>query len=137
MLATPFHDSIARDRQRALRAAGAQRSARPRQPARRHAVEPVSIRWAGPADIPALDALARLDSSRVPEAPVLVAERGERIVAALPLASGARAIADPFERTAELVDLLELRAAQLLRPDRPARRGRGRAEHGLLARRAV
>jgi hypothetical protein len=43
---------------------------------------------------------------------MLVAERDGVLVAALPL-SGGRAIADPFELTAGVVGLLELRRAQL------------------------
>jgi hypothetical protein len=59
----------------------------------------------------------------------------ERMLAALPLGSG-RPIADPFEPTAELVALLELRRSQIDRADShtPARRGlrallRGRPSH--------
>ena len=41
-----------------------------------------------------------------------MAEVDGRVLAALPLRDG-RALADPFRRTADLVALLELRAAQL------------------------
>jgi hypothetical protein len=53
-----------------------------------------------------------------------VAEIDERMVAALPLRGG-RAIADPFHRTAALVQMLELRAGQLREAQgrsQPARR---------------
>jgi hypothetical protein len=81
-------------------------------PAQRPAfADPVSIREATLADGRAIDALAALDSSRRPAGRMLVAEVDGDIVAALPL-DGGHAIADPFRHTAELVALLELRAAQ-------------------------
>jgi hypothetical protein len=52
------------------------------------------------------------------------------MLAALPLGSG-RVIADPFEPTAEVVALLELRAAQL-RDDEPESRGWGERIRSLL-----
>src|SRR3954469_21347390 len=84
----------------------------------------VTIRWAGPADAAALSELAALDSRPLPDVPILLAERDGTLVAALPLGIGAPALADPFERTGELVTLLELRAAQLARAERPLRRVR-------------
>ena len=60
----------------------------------------------------ALARLAALDSASPPTGPALIAEADSRMLAALPLGSG-RAIADPFEPTAELVGLLELRRAQM------------------------
>ncbi len=82
--------------------------------------ETVTIRMAGPADGPALNRLAQLDS-RSPRKPVpmLVAEVGGELRAALPLDAGP-AIADPFHRTAELVAILAERARQLA-PPRPRR----------------
>jgi hypothetical protein len=74
----------------------------------------VIVRHAHPNDATALGRLASLDSGRAPEGAALVAESDARILAALPLGSG-RAIADPFEPTAELVALLELRRDQLRR----------------------
>ena len=68
----------------------------------------------------ALEALARLDSSRCPRGRMLVAAVAGEPRAAVPL-DGGPAIADPFQRTAELVSLLELRATQL---NQPACRGR-------------
>jgi len=72
----------------------------------------LTVRLAEPADETVLRRLAALDSSRLPAGPLLVGEMGGGIQAAVPL-SGGRAIANPFVRTAELVNLLELRAQQL------------------------
>ena len=72
----------------------------------------VNVRRSASGDRPALARLAALDSARPPTGPALIAETDARILAALPLGSG-RPIADPFEPTAELVALLELRRAQI------------------------
>ena len=75
--------------------------------------EPLTIRLAGPADAAALGRLAELDSARPPGlVPMLVAEVGGELRAALPL-DGGRAIADPFRPTAALVAILAERARQL------------------------
>jgi hypothetical protein len=95
-------------------------------------VEPVTIRWAGAADRPALEALAALDSASLPAAPVLVAERAGVPVAALP-ADGSDPIADPFAPTAELVDLLQLRARQLADGARPRHRSARRTLGRLVS----
>lgn len=58
--------------------------------------------------------LAALDSAPVPPAPYVIASAGGRAVALRSLATGAT-VADPFERTAAVLPLLELRAAQLHR----------------------
>lgn len=68
------------------------------------------IRTATPADSGALRSLADRDSRRLPAGPVLVAESGGRILAALCPATG-EAIADPFEHTAHLVAALRAHAA--------------------------
>jgi hypothetical protein len=86
----------------------------------------VTVRYAVGDDERALTRLAQLDSASRPHGQALVAESGTRILAALPLGSG-RAIADPFEPTAELVALLEFRRAQL-------RRRHGDASRGIRAR---
>ncbi|HEY6780966.1 MAG TPA: hypothetical protein VI111_08435 [Thermoleophilaceae bacterium] len=83
--------------------------------------EHVTVRHATVADAPALARLAALDSTNPPRGPALIAEVGSRPLAALPLGSG-RPVADPFEPTAELVALLELRAAQLEAGDPAPRR---------------
>lgn len=72
----------------------------------------ISIRLAAPADGEDVRRLALLDSAEPGAGETLVAEVDGRIRAALPLDRG-RVIADPFEPTAELASLLELRARQL------------------------
>ena len=83
----------------------------------------LTVRLAGPADEFGLARLAALDSAAPLRGPALVAEADSRLIAALPLGSG-RPIADPFEPTAELLELLEMRKAQLADENtaRPARR---------------
>ena len=56
--------------------------------------------------------LAALDSSYAPAGDALVVEVGGELRAALFLSSG-HVIADPFQRTAELVSMLRVRARQL------------------------
>jgi hypothetical protein len=56
--------------------------------------------------------IAQLDSATIPAGDLLVAELGGEIVAALPLGGG-RAIADPFRRSADAVELLHQRARQV------------------------
>jgi hypothetical protein len=72
----------------------------------------IVIRPDRPEDAGALARLAALDSARVPAGPLLVAEVAGELRAAISLADG-RSIADPFQRTASLVALLAMRAAQL------------------------
>ena len=60
----------------------------------------------------AIERLAALDSAERPSGRLLVAAVAGRPVAALPL-DGGRAIADPFEHTAEIVAMLRLRLAHL------------------------
>ena len=84
----------------------------------------ISIRFAAPADRAEVERLALLDSARRVDGDALVAVVEGRVRAALPLA-GDRVIADPFEPSAELVSLLELRARQI-------RSGAGRAERRPL-----
>jgi hypothetical protein len=72
----------------------------------------ITVRLADYSDARELLRLAALDSTRVPDGALVVAESGHELLAALPL-EGGRPIADPFHRTAALVELLELRAAQL------------------------
>ena len=72
----------------------------------------ITVRLSRPADESGLARLAALDSSIPLRGPALVAEADSRLLAALPLGAGP-AIADPFEPTAEIVALLELRKRQL------------------------
>jgi len=69
----------------------------------------VTIRMARPADAPALHALEELDSHRLADGDVLVAEVDGELRAAHSLESGT-AVADPFRPTAELVELLAVAA---------------------------
>jgi hypothetical protein len=85
-------------------------------------LQTVVVRHAVDADERALAQLAALDSARPLRGPALVAEADARVLAALPLGSG-RAIAHPFEPTADLVAMLEVRRAQL--GARDGRRARG------------
>jgi hypothetical protein len=72
----------------------------------------VVIRAARGSDGAALRRLAELDSADVPTGDVLIAESGDEVVAALSVDTGAR-VADPFRRTADVVDLLAYRARKL------------------------
>jgi hypothetical protein len=81
----------------------------------------ITVRSAVASDLSELARLAALDSATPPRGPALVAEADSRMLAALPLGSG-RPIADPFEPTAEIVALLQLRAEQLSK-DEGERRG--------------
>jgi hypothetical protein len=81
----------------------------------------LTVRPALSSDRAAIERLAALDSASPPTGSMLVAEADSRMLAALPLGSG-RAIADPFEPTAEAVALLELRAAQLAERRETSRR---------------
>src|SRR5688572_22794764 len=83
-----------------------------------HPSEALTIRMAVPADAEALRRLAQLDSAPTPaRAPMLTAEVAGELRAAVPLYGG-RAIADPFHRTAELVDLVAERTRQIAPPRR-------------------
>jgi hypothetical protein len=72
----------------------------------------VVIRAARGSDGPALRRLADLDSREIPAGEVLLAETDDEVVAAVSVDTGAH-IADPFRRTADVVDLLEFRARRL------------------------
>lgn len=96
--------------------------------------ETLIIRMAVPADAPALRRLAQLDSALPPEpVPTLVAEVGGELRAALSF-DGRPGIANPFERTADLVAMLAARVGQLQTPaPRPATRRRRSARTAHLA----
>ncbi|WP_022930045.1 hypothetical protein [Patulibacter americanus] len=81
---------------------------------------PLEIRPSAPADVDALADLAQLDSARVPAEPLLVAEHGGRIVAAIGVLDR-RVIADPWLPTATAVDLLQAAAAEARGPERRRR----------------
>ena len=95
--------------------------------------ETVVIRRAAAEDLDALRRLAALDSARALMGDVLVAE-SDGIVRAAYSVDEQRAIADPFVPTAQLVTLLQTRAAPL-REARPKRnRGPSAAVRALPAR---
>ena len=82
----------------------------------------ITIRTSRPADASKLQRLAALDSQRLPAGEMLVAEiHGEIVAAYQPEA--ARAVADPFRRTADVVSLLKLRA-DVAAPAAQTHRGR-------------
>jgi hypothetical protein len=91
------------------------------------AMNPVTLRLATSSDSDALQRLAELDSRKLPTGPHLVAERGGRLDAAISLSSGA-VVANPFEPTAELCELLRHAASirRRRRATRPRRRIRMR-----------
>ena len=72
----------------------------------------ISIRTATSEDSSALNRLAALDSAPVPAGPVLIAEVNGRPEAALGVTDHS-VVADPFEPTAQLVDLLRVHALHL------------------------
>jgi hypothetical protein len=72
----------------------------------------VVIRAARGSDGPALRRLAALDSADVPAGELLIAEADDALVAAVSVDTGAK-VADPFRRTADVVDLLAFRAKRL------------------------
>jgi hypothetical protein len=85
----------------------------------------IVIRPARPTDEGAVRLVAQRDSRAVPEGELLIADVGGEVRAAISLTTG-EAVADPFQRTEELVRVLALRRAQLhhenRRPDRGLRR---------------
>jgi hypothetical protein len=69
--------------------------------------------------------LAALDSKKTIEGDALVVEVEGELRAAVSL-TGDEVIADPFHHTADLVAMLEMRAAQLATPPEPRRSLRAR-----------
>lgn len=82
----------------------------------------IVIRLASTADAATLSSLAELDSRPPLAGPAMLAEVDGTIRAALDLSDGSVA-ADPFVRTADVVEMLRLRARRLEgQPSRPVRR---------------
>jgi hypothetical protein len=77
----------------------------------------LNIRFAVEEDAGALTRLARLDSARPPRGPVLVAEVGKSLWAAISLDS-AQAVSDPRKPTGDLVWTLAQRAREVRRAAR-------------------
>jgi hypothetical protein len=79
-------------------------------PTRRIAADaPLTIRHANANDFPALERLAELDSHRIPSGELFVGEVDGRLLAALSIDTGS-VIADPFEHTAAIVDVLRVQS---------------------------
>ena len=74
--------------------------------------EPITIRLSTPADEPRVRQLAELDSRAAPPGDALLAEIGGRLWAAVDVRDGT-AVADPFVRSGQVVELLRARVAQL------------------------
>jgi hypothetical protein len=90
----------------------------------------LTIRTATVHDDADLVRLGALDSAEPPAGRVLLAEVDGRVHAAVEVSTG-RVVADPFEPTADLAQVLRLRAARLAVAAAPDRRLRS-----LLSRRA-
>jgi hypothetical protein len=88
-------------------------------------MENITIRRATATDELAVRRLAALDSAFPPTGEVLLAEAGGELWAAMSVDNG-HAVADPFRPSADLVELLRLRAARL--------RGESPAQPRVLAR---
>jgi hypothetical protein len=98
----------------------------------------IIIRRAGAADARILARLAALDSASTPGADSLVAELDGVAVAALDLVDR-HVVADPFARTADVVEMLQLRASRIhgshgARHRRGAHASGRRSRSGFLAR---
>ena len=87
----------------------------------------IIIRLATSADHATLSNLAELDSRHPLAGPAMLAEVDGTVRAALDLSDGSVA-ADPFVRTAEVVEMLRLRARRL-EGSQPSRRMRVRLRH--------
>ena len=96
----PRH-GVSRSRGRSSPVSGARRS----DPLK----DTITLRHASSSDEHALRQLAELDSRPTLEGPVLLAEIDGRLAAAVAVDNGA-AVADPFERTVPLVELLKAQA---------------------------
>lgn len=70
-------------------------------------MDEITIRAARREDAPAIARLAALDEAPVPHGTALLGFVDGELAAAKPLERGVT-VADPFRRTAELVDLLDL-----------------------------
>jgi hypothetical protein len=81
---------------------------------------PVTIRLAADADRAAIERLAARDSRRAPGGPLLLAEREGTVEAAISVQTG-EVVADPFRRTAEIVDLLRCHAGEVRVREEPER----------------
>ena len=92
----------------------------------------ITIRRLGDEDRDEVVRLAQLDSRPVPEGELLGTESQGRLSAVISVTTGA-AVADPFARTEEIMELLRGRLAHLRRRDAYSRNGR-RARFGSESR---
>jgi hypothetical protein len=106
------------------------------RPAARPLASPITLRGAAADDIAAVRRVADLDSSEVPAAPLVLAEVDGEVRAAVSLVSGA-VVADPFQHTAMIVELLTAYAAHERESRRTRLRGLIRRALGGRGRRAV
>ena len=96
----------------------------------------ITIRMATDADTPAITRIAARDSAPAPRWPVLIATVGDEVRVAMSLADGAVA-ADPFHRTAELVEMLRIRGRASSAPRARGAHQRARHHRPRLAFRAA
>jgi len=73
--------------------------------------EPITITHSTDADAASVRLLAALDDRRPPHGPALLAYVGGELRAAVGLLDG-QAVADPFHRTEDIVEMLRLQARQ-------------------------
>jgi hypothetical protein len=91
----------------------------------------LTVRVATQRDGEAVRLLAALEGLAMPRGRMLVAQVCGEVVAALPL-NGGPALADPFRRSAQYVELLRLRARQLRTEDERSHRSLGLWIRGVL-----
>jgi hypothetical protein len=85
---------------------------------------PITIRRSTPCDAAAVARIAALDSGHAPDGEAMLAFVGGELRAVLPI-DGGRPLADPFHRTADLVELLRY-SVERGRAPRKRRIGLGR-----------
>ena len=71
--------------------------------------ERITLTESTEADVPSIRRLAALDDRRPPHGPALLAYVGGELRAAVGLLDG-QAVADPFHRTADIIEMLRLQA---------------------------
>jgi hypothetical protein len=71
----------------------------------------ITITHSAETDVPSLRRLAALDDRRAPHGPALLAYVDGELRAAVGLLDG-QAVADPFHRTADIVEMLRVRARE-------------------------
>jgi len=91
----------------------------------------ITIRAARAEDMSEIARVAGRDTGDLPAGPVLVAKVGSDVRAAISLTDGA-VIADPFHRTAELVQMLRIRAGAVARSRNRHIAPRRRSRHAPL-----